>query len=73
MLFMFLKACSKWDSHFIYFFIVLPFRATPAAHGGSQTRGQIGASAASLVHSHSNVGSEPHLQPTPQLMTTPDP
>ena len=22
---------------------------------------------------HSNVGSEPHLQPTPQLSATPDP
>ena len=24
-------------------------------------------------HSHSNVGSETHLQPTPQLMAMPDP
>ena len=29
--------------------------------------------ATSLRHSHSHAGSEPHLQPTPQLMTTPDP
>ena len=29
--------------------------------------------AASLHHSHSNAGSEPHLQPTPQLMAVPDP
>ena len=28
----------------------------------------IGATAAGLHHSHSNMGSEPHLQPTPQLM-----
>ena len=48
-------------------------RAAPTAHGGSQARGLIGAVAASLCHSHSNTGSEPHLQLTPQLMTTPDP
>ena len=29
-----------------------------AAHGGSQARGHIGATAASLCHSHSNAGSE---------------
>ena len=32
-----------------------------------------GAAAAGLIHTHSNVGSEPHLRPTPQLMATPDP
>ena len=37
-------------------------------HGGSQARDQIGAAAASLRHSHSNAGSEPCLQPTPQLL-----
>ena len=31
------------------------------------------ATAASLRHSHSNIESEPHLQPTPQLMATLDP
>ena len=46
--------------------------ATSAAYGGSQARGLIGAVAAGLRQSHSNVGSEPHLQPTPQLMATPD-
>ena len=35
--------------------------------------GQIGATAASLCHSHSNTGSEPHLRPTPQLRATLDP
>ena len=29
--------------------------------------------AAGLGHSHSNVGSEQHLRPTPQLTATPDP
>ena len=37
------------------------------AKGRSQARGRMRASAASLDHSHSNTGSEPHLQPTPQL------
>ena len=43
------------------------FRAAPAAYGGSQARSQIGATAAGLHHSHSNVGSKLHLQPTPEL------
>ena len=34
---------------------------------------EIGATAAGLYHSRSNVGSEPSLRPTPQLMTKPDP
>ena len=34
------------------------FRAPPATYGGSQARGPIGATAASLHHSHSNVRSE---------------
>jgi len=49
------------------------FRATPAAYGGSQARGLIGAAATGLHHSHSNAGSEPRLRPTPQLMAMPDP
>ena len=43
------------------------FRAVP---GRSQARGHIGAAAASLHHSHSNVRSELHLPPTPQLAAT---
>ena len=43
------------------------------AYGGSQARGQIIAIAASLHHSHNNSRSEPHLQPTPQLMAMLDP
>ena len=42
--------------------------AAPAAYGGSQARGRIGDVATGLRQSHSNVGSEPRLQPTPQLM-----
>ena len=59
---------------FLYFFSFLLFfwlfRATPVAYGGSQTRGPIGAIAASLHHSHSNTGSELRLAPTPQLTYT---
>ena len=55
------------------FFVFFFSRAAPEAYGGSQTGGPIGAVAAGLHHSHSNVGSEPHLRPTPQLTATPDP
>ena len=47
--------------------------AAPAAYGGSQARGPIGAVAPGLCQSHSNVGSEPSLQPTSQLTATLDP
>ena len=47
--------------------------AAPVAYGGSQARGLIRAIATSLRQSRSNLGSEPHLQPTPQLMAAPDP
>ena len=52
---------------------ILFFRATLEAYGGSQARGQIGAIVAGLHQSHSNVGSEPRLRPTPQLTAMPDP
>ena len=56
-----------------FFFGLFAFsRATPAAYGGSQARGPIGAVAAGLHQSHSNVGSEPHLQLAPQLTAMPD-
>ena len=59
---------------FCFFFcLFLLFRATPAAYGGSEARGQIGATAATLLHSHNNVGSKPHMQPTPQFLAMPDP
>ena len=48
-------------------------KAAPTAYGGSQGRGPIGAVAAGLHQSHSNAGSEPRLQPIPQLTATPDP
>ena len=52
--------------YFIYFILLL-FTATPMAHDGSQARSLIKAIAACLHHSHSNAGSEPRLQPPPQL------
>ena len=66
------------DYRVIYFYRKLPFffllfRAIPMAYGNSQARGRIGATATGLHHSQSHTGSEPHLQPTPQLMTMPDP
>ena len=38
--------------------------ATPAAYGGSQAKGQIGAVAAGLHDSHGKTRSELHLRPT---------
>ena len=43
-----------------FFFFVFS-RVTPTAYGVSQARGPIGSAAASLHHSHSNVGSKPNL------------
>ena len=62
----------------LFFFVVVLFcffffRAAPVAYRGSQARGQIGAVAVGLHHSHSNSGSKPRLQPTLQLTATPDP
>ena len=59
-------------SFFFFFFLVFS-RATPAAYGGSQNRGQFGTVVASLHHSHSNARSELRLQPTPQLPAVLDP
>ena len=60
--------------HSFFFFCLFDLsRAAPAAYGGSQARGLIGAVAASLCQSHSNAISEPHVQSTPQLMSAPDP
>ena len=58
----------------MYLFICLfaISRATPVAYGGPQARGLVRAVVAVLHHSHSNEGSKPHLQPTPQLVATPD-
>ena len=55
------------------FFVFCHFRVTPAAYGGSQARGLIGAIVAGLCQSHSNAGPELGLPPTPQFMATLDP
>ena len=66
--------CPPSLFYLLYSFLVFAFsRAAPVAYGGAQARGPIGAVAASLRHSHSNRGSEPHLRPTPQLTATLDP
>ena len=66
--------CGAGENCFFvfFFFFFLAFRAAPAAYGGSQAWGGIRVAAAGLHHSHSNPGSGPRLQPTPQLMATPD-
>ena len=75
----FLSPCLTRDANDFFYWLgsqvsLFAFsRAAPVAYGGSQTMGLIGAVAASLRQSHSNMGSEPSLQPTPQLTATPDP
>ena len=64
---------SVFSFVFCFFGFFVFSRATPTAYGGSQARGQIGTTVASLCHSHSNTRSESHLQPIPQLMAKPDP
>ena len=62
--------CEQGLSLLFFFFFFLsfcPFRAAPAAYGGSQAGGQMRAIATGLHHSHSNTNSKPRLQPTPQL------
>ena len=54
----------------VFLCVFKSFLAVLVAYGCSQVRGQIGAAAASLHHSHSNAGSELHLWPTPQLIAT---
>ena len=43
------------------------------AYRNSQARGPMGAAAASLHHSHTNMGSQSHLPPTLWLAATQDP
>ena len=48
---------------YFYFFVFFAISlATSLAYGGSQARGPIGAVATGLQQSHSNAGTEPHLQ-----------
>ena len=60
--------------HYFNFFCLFAFsRADPAAYGGSQARGLMGAVAAGLRQSHSNVGSKLRLRPIPQFTAMLDP
>ena len=65
-----MRGCGLSYSSFFCLFAIS--WAAPAAYGGSQARGRIRAVATSLRQSHSNGGSELHLQPTPQLTAVPD-
>ena len=56
-----------------YIYIFSSFRAAPTVYGGSQARSLIGAAAAGLYDIHINVGPEPCLRPTSQLMASLDP
>ena len=68
------RFCLGFGLFFVFVFLSFClFRATPAAYGGSQARGLIGAVAAGLCQSHSNTGSKLRLQLTPQLMAMLDP
>ena len=68
-----LSDCKWFSVFFIYLcFVFCLFRAAPTLRENSQARGWIWAVAASPHHSHSNAGSKPHLQPTPQLTAMPD-
>ena len=49
----------------LHFFFLGPY-------GSSQARGQVRAATASRLHGHSNSGSKPCLQHTPQLTAMPD-
>ena len=53
-------------------FFVFVFLGLYPRHMEVLASGQIGATAASLCHCHSNARSELHLRPTPQLTATPD-
>ena len=56
----FLKKCLfRSSALFSFLFFVCIFMVAPVAYGGSQARGQIGAVAIGLHHSHSNTRSEP--------------
>ena len=59
-----------YSLYFILSYNFFFFRAASVAHGVSQARGLIGATAAGLRHSHSNMRSKLHLRLTPQLTAT---
>ena len=58
---------NYWNAVTFFKKISFLFMTTPVAYGSSGARGQIGAAAAGLHHSHSHRGSQAHLQPLAQL------
>ena len=64
-----MKGEEEATKHTFYGRFLLLFRAAPAAYRRSRAKGQIGAVAAGLHHSHSSAGSMPRVRPTPQLTT----
>ena len=64
---------TSWEVFFFFLIFFAIYWATPTAYGGSQAKGRIRAIAAGLRQSHSNMGSEQRLRPTPQLKSVPDP
>ena len=62
--------CPKLRAPDCFLFVFLGPHPTYAS---SRARGRIRAAAVGLPHSHSNTRSELRLQPTPQLVATPDP
>ena len=66
------EKCNYTFLMFLSFFFAISWAAL-MAYGGSQARGLIISLATGLHQSHSNVGSELRLRPTPQLTATPDP
>ena len=54
-----LVTCSKSQLYFmlLFFFAFFGGGGAPVAYGSYQARGQIGATAVGLHHSHSNLGS----------------
>ena len=63
---------NKIEIFFFFCLFAISWDA-PMVYGGSQAKGRIRVTATGLRQSHSNAGSEPCLQPTPQLTAMPDP
>ena len=62
-----------WYLSFSFFLSFFFSRAKPTAYRSSRARDWVRATAAGLHHTHSNVGSESCLQPTPLLTAMLDP
>ena len=67
---------TTWKGFFFFSsscLFAISWATASVAYGVSQARGLIGAVATSLRQSHSNEGSEPHLETTPQFTAMLDP